>query len=515
MLISEVDVERELGADPPRGAGVAPPAWRRLWASARQRPLATAAVAVLTLCLVPVGIVAAAPNDLLVSGAVTIAGGALAARTGWERPGLTGFTLVFWGALSFFAAAWGNWEDTSRVELAAFLLWSAGLPLAAGFLFVCDQLTARVPDPESNAVLFRLATAGLVSFASFGGLFGWVADASALLLWSLPALLVSPLTHLMFIRTSSACAEPDGAVVVATPPRRARRRIVYGAALGIALLIVLETAALAGAWVEAEKRYTLDVVVSGNGVVRIDGFPCEGACDEYPYDGTKITLEAEPGSDSVFKRWLGACAPTGETPKCVVTVDADKATTAVFGSPDVVRVPGGAGRAPVYLLYRVSARLPPGVHATKNFRLPIRFTLRPGWRSLYDSRDIVLYTRRDPRGRYLVFSAQFAEVPIPEAVRYVESRKGIAVVASRRLRIGPHVATELRLEVVGAAPATLYSYAGDFERTKYTVAPDDSVRLLFVDVGAGTLTIVVESPAAGSAAFVREALRVARSVAPG
>ncbi len=55
-----------------------------------------------------------------------------------------------------------------------------------------------------------------------------------------------------------------------------------------------------------------------------------GACSTSLDRGTQIALTATPNTGYDFVKWTGAC--TGTTPTCTVTVSANKAATAVFGS---------------------------------------------------------------------------------------------------------------------------------------------------------------------------------------
>jgi hypothetical protein len=61
------------------------------------------------------------------------------------------------------------------------------------------------------------------------------------------------------------------------------------------------------------------------------GINCGTDCSEiYPIN-TQVTLTATPADGSTFERWSGACTGTGA---CVLTMDADKATTATFTAED-------------------------------------------------------------------------------------------------------------------------------------------------------------------------------------
>jgi PKD repeat protein len=68
---------------------------------------------------------------------------------------------------------------------------------------------------------------------------------------------------------------------------------------------------------------------AGQGIVTSQpiGIDCGAECDIRIEGGTVLTLTAEPGADSVFLGWSGACAGTG---KCVITMDAARTVTALF-----------------------------------------------------------------------------------------------------------------------------------------------------------------------------------------
>jgi hypothetical protein len=74
----------------------------------------------------------------------------------------------------------------------------------------------------------------------------------------------------------------------------------------------------------------LELTLAGNGSVAVaNAAACLAGPCEYPInDGTVLSLEAEPGPDSRFVGWSGACS--GTNPKTTVTVSGLKECTATF-----------------------------------------------------------------------------------------------------------------------------------------------------------------------------------------
>ncbi|CAK0750061.1 conserved hypothetical protein [Gammaproteobacteria bacterium] len=96
--------------------------------------------------------------------------------------------------------------------------------------------------------------------------------------------------------------------------------------------------------------YSLNVVKSGNGTVISTplGINCGTDCSENYTPGASVTLKATPSTGSIFTKWSGGC--TGTSTSCVVTMNADKTTTASFlARPSVPVIAGVAGNAQVTL----------------------------------------------------------------------------------------------------------------------------------------------------------------------
>lgn len=95
-------------------------------------------------------------------------------------------------------------------------------------------------------------------------------------------------------------------------------------------------------FVEEERRYSLNVNISGNGQV-------SKSPDERDYkEGTRVSLQATPGNNSEFAGWSGDAS--GSSPSVQVTMDRDKNVTASFrerpSSYTVnASVGGGSGQA--------------------------------------------------------------------------------------------------------------------------------------------------------------------------
>jgi hypothetical protein len=113
--------------------------------------------------------------------------------------------------------------------------------------------------------------------------------------------------------------------------------------------------------VSPQGPFTLTVVKSGDGSVTGSGIVCGSTCSATYTAGTVVTLTATPLTGSTFTGWSGACSGTGP---CSVTMDANKAVTATFGTAPP---PGGP------LVFTAPATLPPatvGVPYTYNFCTP-------------------------------------------------------------------------------------------------------------------------------------------------
>jgi hypothetical protein len=71
----------------------------------------------------------------------------------------------------------------------------------------------------------------------------------------------------------------------------------------------------------------LNLGVSGNGSIQVEGNTCPLLCNyEFPY-GTAVTITANPGQDSDFAAWSGCNSMTNS---CTITMDADKTASATF-----------------------------------------------------------------------------------------------------------------------------------------------------------------------------------------
>ncbi len=79
-------------------------------------------------------------------------------------------------------------------------------------------------------------------------------------------------------------------------------------------------------------QYALTVGKSGPGSGTVNSSPpgisCGEDCSESYLPGTVVTLTPTPDANAVFAYWSGAC--TGETPTCIVTMNADTAVNVVF-----------------------------------------------------------------------------------------------------------------------------------------------------------------------------------------
>ena len=61
------------------------------------------------------------------------------------------------------------------------------------------------------------------------------------------------------------------------------------------------------------------------------GIDCGTICSSSFSSGTSVTLTALASGDSVFVGWDGACSGTATT--CTLTIDGNKAVTAIFDRP--------------------------------------------------------------------------------------------------------------------------------------------------------------------------------------
>lgn len=87
---------------------------------------------------------------------------------------------------------------------------------------------------------------------------------------------------------------------------------------------------LVGLSYSPKNRYTLDVDLAGTGSGKVTGtkIDCGAVCQGTYHCGETVELRAEPEPKSRFERWEGACA--GSDPSVTITLDGDKACTAVF-----------------------------------------------------------------------------------------------------------------------------------------------------------------------------------------
>lgn len=75
--------------------------------------------------------------------------------------------------------------------------------------------------------------------------------------------------------------------------------------------------------------YNLMISKNGNGSVTGSGINCGTGCTSSIKSGTVVTLQAAPGSDSVFSGWTGA-AGCNNTPSCTFTMSESKSIAANF-----------------------------------------------------------------------------------------------------------------------------------------------------------------------------------------
>jgi hypothetical protein len=88
------------------------------------------------------------------------------------------------------------------------------------------------------------------------------------------------------------------------------------------------------------NKPVLTVSPAGNGQGTVTSSPagidCGTDCN-HPYDlGTNVTLTADPGQNSTFGGWSGACGGSGLT--CSVVMNASKSVTATFVSKPLLTV---------------------------------------------------------------------------------------------------------------------------------------------------------------------------------
>jgi hypothetical protein len=87
----------------------------------------------------------------------------------------------------------------------------------------------------------------------------------------------------------------------------------------------------------ANRSPRLTVTVGGGGSVSGAGIACPPTCDTTTAPGAAVTLTATPAAGLVLTGWGGACSGTGAT--CTVTMSADRAVSATFGTPVPVVLP--------------------------------------------------------------------------------------------------------------------------------------------------------------------------------
>ncbi len=82
----------------------------------------------------------------------------------------------------------------------------------------------------------------------------------------------------------------------------------------------------------APTDFTLAVGLSGNGSVTSSpaGIACGNTCTASFAQGSQVTLSATPDSSDVFSGWGGACANSGSTATCSVTMSQYQSVSATF-----------------------------------------------------------------------------------------------------------------------------------------------------------------------------------------
>lgn len=137
-------------------------------------------------------------------------------------------------------------------------------------------------------------------------------------------------------------------------------------------------------------RHTLSATIAGSGAGSVSSTPpglscTAGTCPAEFDAGSQVTISANPGVDSVFAGWSGACGGTGN---CSVTMDSDKSVTATFNTAPIVKI-GGASYANLQGAYNgafagdvIQAR---AVDFTENltFNRNVAVTLKGGYDSNY------------------------------------------------------------------------------------------------------------------------------------
>ena len=79
--------------------------------------------------------------------------------------------------------------------------------------------------------------------------------------------------------------------------------------------------------------FTLIVNPEGNGTVTGMGINCGSDCSEQYAENSEVTLTAEPGNDSIFAGWTGACS--GTLTSCQITMSQAQNVTATFNQAAV------------------------------------------------------------------------------------------------------------------------------------------------------------------------------------
>ncbi len=119
-------------------------------------------------------------------------------------------------------------------------------------------------------------------------------------------------------------------------------------------------------------QYTLNVSVTGNGSVVSNPLGinnCEennGTCSNSFFENTEVSLTANPGTGSIFKKWEGDCSSCGANLTCTITMDADKNCSAEFiqsNNPPVITsftATPNSGNAPLYVTFNWNVSDPDG-----------------------------------------------------------------------------------------------------------------------------------------------------------
>ena len=151
----------------------------------------------------------------------------------------------------------------------------------------------------------------------------------------------------------------------------------------------------------------LAVTVTGGGTVQSDvpGVNCTSSCTSQWDPGWHVGLTPIPTTAKRFIRWTGDCTGNGD---CVLTLDAAKSVTAVFGPRYVpVRV-GVSGKGTIACLPGCSSTFPAGTtlrltaHAAKGWR----FT---GWTGACSGKTL---TCRPPTDAAVTARATFRKLPV-------------------------------------------------------------------------------------------------------